>query len=83
MYLSTHLNIRLLDSLFGQLLRLPLSWIEKRHIGDIVSRFRSVDAIQRTLTLAFVETLVDGVMVLITLVLTVFYLRSMTRTEEL
>ena len=33
------------------LLRLPLAWFEKRHIGDIVSRFRSVDAIQRTLTL--------------------------------
>jgi ATP-binding cassette subfamily B protein RaxB len=77
-YLSTHLNIRLLDSLFGQLLRLPLAWLEKRHIGDIVSRFRSVDAIQRTLTLAFVETLVDGVMVLITLAVMFWYSVELT-----
>ena len=77
-YMSTHLNIRLLDSLFGQLLRLPLAWLEKRHIGDIVSRFRSVDAIQRTLTLAFVETLVDGVMVLITLAVMFWYSVELT-----
>lgn len=72
-YLSTHLNLRMLDALFGQLLRLPLAWFEKRHIGDIVSRFRSIDAIQRTLTLAFVETMVDGVMVVLTLVVMLWY----------
>ncbi len=72
-YLSTHLNLRLLDTLFGQLLRLPLAWFEKRHIGDIFSRFKSVDAIQRTLTLAFVETLIDGVMVLLTLAVMFWY----------
>ncbi len=72
-YLSTHLNLRLLDALFGQLLRLPLAWFEKRHIGDIVSRFRSIDAIQRTLTLTFVETMVDGVMVVLTLVVMLWY----------
>ncbi|MBK9245454.1 MAG: peptidase domain-containing ABC transporter [Burkholderiales bacterium] len=72
-YLSTHLNLRLLDMLFGKLLRLPLSWFEKRHIGDIFSRFKSVDAIQRTLTLAFVETLIDGVMVALTLAVMFWY----------
>jgi len=72
-YLSTMLNVRLLDALFGQLLRLPLSWFEKRHIGDIVSRFRSVDAIQRTLSVTFLETLVDGAMVVLTLGVMVWY----------
>lgn len=72
-YLSTHLNLRLLDTLFAQLLRLPLAWFEKRHIGDIVSRFRSIDAIQRTLTLTFVETMVDGVMVALTLIVMLWY----------
>ena len=72
-YLSTHLNLRLLDTLFGQLLRLPLAWFEKRHIGDIFSRFKSVDAIQRTLTLAFVETLIDGAMVALTLAVMFWY----------
>jgi ATP-binding cassette subfamily B protein RaxB len=72
-YLSTMLNLRLLDGLFGQLLRLPLAWFEKRHIGDIVSRFRSVDAIQRTLTLTFLETAIDGVMVLFILLVMLWY----------
>ncbi len=77
-YLSTHLNLRLLDTLFGQLLRLPLAWFERRHIGDIFSRFKSVDAIQRTLTLAFVETLVDGAMVLLTLAVMFWYSALLT-----
>jgi len=72
-YLSTTLNMRLLDTLFGQLLRLPLAWFERRHIGDIVSRFRSVDAIQRTLTLTFLESIIDGVMVLLTVLVMFWY----------
>jgi len=77
-YLSTQINVRLLDSLFGQLLRLPLAWFEKRHIGDIVSRFRSVDAIQRTLTLTFVETMIDGAMVVLTLAVMFWYSAALT-----
>jgi len=72
-YLSTTMNMRLLDSLFGQLLQLPLLWFEKRNIGDIVSRFRSVDAIQRTLTLAFLESIIDGAMVVLTVIVMLWY----------
>jgi ATP-binding cassette subfamily B protein RaxB len=72
-YLSTTLNVRLLDALFGQLLRLPLAWFEKRHIGDIVSRFRSVDAIQRTLTVTFLESVIDGAMVVLTVFVMLWY----------
>ncbi len=72
-YLSTHINLRLLTTLFNHMLRLPLAWFEKRNIGDIVSKFRSVDAIQRTLTTTFVETAIDGVMVAITLIVMGYY----------
>ena len=77
-YISTRLNLQLLDTLFARLLRLPLAWFEKRHIGDIVSRFRSVDAIQRTLTLTFLETVMDGVMVLVTLAVMFWYSTTLT-----
>ena len=77
-YISTRLNLQLLDTLFARLLRLPLAWFEKRHIGDIVSRFRSVDAIQRTLSLTFLETLMDGVMVLVTLAVMLWYSGTLT-----
>jgi len=77
-YLSTHINLRLLTTLFSHMVRLPLSWFEKRNIGDIVSKFRSVDAIQRTLTTTFVETAVDGVMVLLTLFVMSYYSLTLT-----
>ncbi len=77
-YLSTRFNLRLLTVLFNHLLRLPLAWFEKRNIGDIVSKFRSVDAIQKTLSTTFVETFIDGVMVLITLGVMAFYSGKLT-----
>lgn len=72
-YLSTNINLKLLTNLFNHMLRLPLAWFEKRNIGDIVSKFRSVDAIQRTLSTTFVESLIDGVMVILTLFVMAFY----------
>jgi ATP-binding cassette, subfamily B, bacterial CvaB/MchF/RaxB len=77
-YLSTRFNLRLLTVLFNHLLRLPLAWFEKRNIGDIVGKFRSVDAIQKTLSTTFVETFVDGVMVLITLAVMAYYSVKLT-----
>ena len=77
-YLSTRFNLRLLTALFDHLLKLPLSWFEKRNIGDIVSKFRSVDVIQKTLSTTFVETFIDGVMVLITLAVMAFYSLKLT-----
>ncbi len=49
-------------SLFRHLLQLPLSFFERRHVGDLVSRFGSLDAIQRTLTTGPISGLVDGLM---------------------
>jgi ATP-binding cassette subfamily B protein RaxB len=77
-YLSTRFNLRLLTVLFSHLLRLPLGWFEKRNIGDIVGKFRSVDAIQKTLSTAFVETFIDGVMVLATLAVMAYYSMVLT-----
>jgi ATP-binding cassette subfamily B protein RaxB len=77
-YLSTNVNLKLLTTLFNHMLRLPLGWFEKRNIGDIVSKFRSVDAIQRTISTTFVETAVDGVMVLLTLGVMLLYSPALT-----
>jgi len=77
-YLSTHINLKLLTTLFNHMVRLPLAWFEKRNIGDIVSKFRSVDAIQRTLSTTFLETMVDGVMVVLTLVVMGYYSVQLT-----
>ena len=73
LYLSTTLNLQWLANVFTHLLRLPVSYFEKRHLGDVVSRFGAVTTIQRTLTSSFVEALIDGVMAAATLVMMLVY----------
>ena len=73
MVLSTAMNVQVLTQLFTHLLKLPLSFFEKRHLGDISSRFESLSVIQRTLTTSFVEAIVDGSMALVTVVVMSVY----------
>jgi ATP-binding cassette subfamily B protein RaxB len=73
MYFSTTLNVQWYANVFTHLLRLPMPYFDKRHIGDIVSRFRSVDIIQRTLASAFIEAIVDGLMTVLIVVLMFLY----------
>jgi ATP-binding cassette subfamily B protein RaxB len=49
-------------SLFSHLLRLPLSYFERRHAGDVASRFISIDKIQQTLSTSSISPVVDGAM---------------------
>ena len=71
--LSTNLNLQWLVNVFAHLLRLPVAWFEKRHAGDIWSRFGAVQQIQRTLTTSFIEAVLDGALVLMTLVMMWLY----------
>jgi ATP-binding cassette subfamily B protein RaxB len=71
--LSTSLNLQWLGNAFVHLLKLPLPYFEKRHTGDIVSRFGSIQQIQTSLTTQFVEGIIDGVLVLGTLVMMLLY----------
>ena len=59
MVLGTNLNLQLMSNLFRHLVRLPMVWFEKRHIGDVVSRFDSLNTIQRTLTTSALEAMID------------------------
>ncbi|MFJ2680138.1 peptidase domain-containing ABC transporter [Pseudomonas sivasensis] len=73
MHMSTLLSVQWQANVFSHLLRLPIQYFEKRHLGDIVSRFSSVDAIQGTLTAAFFSTLLDGLMTVATFILMFIY----------
>lgn len=72
-YLSSRLGLQWMGNVFAHLLKLPLDYFEKRHLGDITSRMSSVQAIQRTLTTSFVEAIIDGLMAMVTLGLMLFY----------
>ena len=60
-------------NVFAHLVALPLHYFEKRHLGDVVSRFGSIDQIQHTLTTSFLEAILDGVMSIVTLVMMFIY----------
>lgn len=73
LHLTTTLNLQWTGSSFAHLLRLPMAWYEKRHLGDIVSRFGSIGALQQALTGGMVGVVVDGIMATITLIVMLFY----------
>lgn len=77
-WLGTMLNVAWITNVFSHMLRLPLDWYEKRHIGDVVSRYESLNVIQRTLTSGFVTAVLDGLMAIITLAVLLLYSLTLT-----
>lgn len=71
--LSTRVSVQWSVNVFSHLLRLPQSYFEKRHLGDIVSRFDSISTIQKTLTTSVAEGILDGLMAIITLTMMIVY----------
>jgi len=73
MYMGTTLNVQWRANVFSHLVRLPVQYFEKRHLGDVISRFGSIDSIQHTLTATFLEAILDGLMTLVTLIMMFIY----------
>jgi ATP-binding cassette, subfamily B, bacterial CvaB/MchF/RaxB len=59
--------------LFHHLVRLPIAYFEKRHIGDILSRFTSVEPIRTALAEGMITAIIDGIMALATLAMIFIY----------
>jgi ATP-binding cassette, subfamily B, bacterial CvaB/MchF/RaxB len=78
LHLSATLNLQWLGNVFAHLMRLPVAWFEKRHAGDVWSRFAAVQQIQKTLSTHFVEALIDGLLVVATLAMMAFYSVTLT-----
>lgn len=76
--LATNLNFQWLGNAFTHLMKLPLPYFEKRHLGDIISRFGSIQTIQRSLTTQFVEGVIDGLLVIGTLIVMLIYSVQLT-----
>ncbi len=62
MVLGQSLSLQWASNVFAHLVRLPVEYFEKRHLGDVVSRFGAVGAIQKTLTTSVIEAVLDGIM---------------------
>jgi len=77
LYFGTSLKLQWYANLFSHLVRLPVSFFEKRYFGDILSRFDGAEAIQRTLTNNFIETVLDGLISIFVLAVMFFYSRKL------
>ncbi|MDA0616039.1 peptidase domain-containing ABC transporter, partial [Acinetobacter baumannii] len=73
MHMATTLNVQWKANIFHHLVNLPTNFFQKRHLGDVISRFSSIDAIQRTLTTSFITAILDGLMTIFTLILMFIY----------
>lgn len=70
---GTSLSFGVSSNLARRLFRLPVTWFEKRHVGDVLSRFQSVGPIQQALTQGAVAALLDGMLAMLVLFMMCFY----------
>jgi ATP-binding cassette subfamily B protein RaxB len=73
LHLASRLNFSIGARLFGHLVRLPLDFFQRRHVGDVVSRFRSLKRVQEFIGAGVVTTVIDGAMAATTLIVLFVY----------
>jgi ATP-binding cassette subfamily B protein RaxB len=78
LYFGTSLKLQWYGRLFAHLLRLPVTFFEKRHFGDTISRFEGAEAIQRTVTNNSVEAVLDGIISVLMLAVMFIYSSRLT-----
>ena len=75
---SNLFNLHISSSVLAHLLSLPLAYFQRRHMGDIVSRFHSLQAVRDSLTQGLVSALLDGILSIITLAVLFIYSPKLT-----
>jgi ATP-binding cassette subfamily B protein RaxB len=71
--LSQVIGFQAVVNLFHHLVRLPVEWFARRHIGDLVSRFGATRPITELLSQGLVAAIVDGLMAVLTLAMILLY----------
>jgi ATP-binding cassette subfamily B protein RaxB len=73
LYFSNQFSIHMSTRVFAHLLSLPVDYFQKRHLGDIVSRFGSLQNIRHIVTSGIISGLIDGLMAVLMLIVLFFY----------
>lgn len=73
MYLAISVGFQWSSRVLNHLLHLPVEFFERRQIGDVMSRFGSVSAIQQTVTTGVIEGILDGLLGIGTLIMIWLY----------
>lgn len=71
--METLINVQWQSGLHRHLLQLPLAYFERRKMGDIQSRFSSLDTLRTTFTTSVVGAIMDSIMVSGVLAMLVLY----------
>ncbi|HEU4960441.1 MAG TPA: peptidase domain-containing ABC transporter [Sphingomonas sp.] len=71
--LSSAVGFSMVADLFRHLLRLPIGFFERRHTGDVLSRFESTQPITGLMSRGLVSSAIDAVMALATLAMMIVY----------
>jgi ATP-binding cassette, subfamily B, bacterial CvaB/MchF/RaxB len=71
--ISFRLHHHWANKLFGHLIHLPTDFFQRRHVGDVVSRFRAIDKIQRVVSAVGIEVFTDAVVSILLVIVMASY----------
>ena len=77
-HVQSAISVSMGVGLFRHMIRLPFGYFEKRHVGDLVSRFGSANSVRSMLAEGVATALVDGAMAILTLVMMLIYAPMLT-----
>ena len=77
-YFTNNLTEQFSSNVVNHILKLPLDFFEKRHKGDLQSKFQSIDLIQKKISTDFVNTVLDGFMIFINFLIMAIYSQLLT-----
>lgn len=77
-YFTSNITEQFSSNVVKHILKLPLEFFEKRHKGDLQSKFQAIDQIQRKISTDFVNTVLDGVMIFINFLIMAVYSQFLT-----
>ena len=70
---GTSLGFGIASNVARRLFRLPVAWFERRHVGDVLSRFQSINPIRQFLTEGAIAAALDGSLAVLTFVVMIYY----------
>ena len=77
-YLTNNLTEKFSSNVVKHILKLPLDFFEKRSKGDLQSKFQSIDQIQKKMSTDFINTVLDGLMIVVNLAVMLVYSARLT-----
>lgn len=72
-YLTNNLTEQFSSNVVRHILKLPLEFFEKRQKGDIQSKFQSIAIIQQKISTDFVNTVLDGLLIILNIAVMLIY----------